>query len=215
MNFLKTSLTVLELLGTVSFALSGAMTAIKKDADFFGVLFLGVLTAVGGGVFRDMLLGIFPPAAFTDKTYVGLSLVSSAVLFLIVYWHQRQYLKKEEMVDFINNIFDALGLGVFTVAGVQATQAAGYGENLFLCLFLGLITGVGGGVLRDIMVNEIPFVLKKRVYAIASLAGALVYILLDQSFPSAKIPISVFSVLLVFAIRMLSTRFRWNLPRAL
>lgn len=214
MDWIKNFFIILELLGTISFAISGSMTAIKKGADFFGVLFLGVLTAVGGGVFRDMVLGIVPPTAFVDKRYVAFAFITSMFLFLIVRCHQEEYLKNQEKVNHINNIFDAMGLGVFTVIGVQTTQSSGYGSNLFLCLFLGLITGIGGGLLRDMIVNEIPFVLKKRVYAFASLSGAFLYLQINWAFPFMPMIASIFSVLLIFTIRMLATYFRWDLPKA-
>lgn len=214
MDWIHNFFIILELLGTISFAISGSMTAIKKETDFFGVLFLGVLTAVGGGIFRDMILGIVPPTAFIDRKYVIFALLTSIVLFFIVRRHQEEYLKNQERVDNINNIVDAIGLGVFTVIGVQTTQSSGQDSNLLLCLFLGLITGIGGGLLRDIIVNEIPFVLKKRVYAFASLSGAFFYLQIRWFFPEMSMAASIFSVLLVFTIRMLATYFHWDLPKA-
>ncbi len=215
MTWTNTFFPLLEFIGTISFAVSGSMAAIQKRTDIFGIVFLGVLTAVGGGIFRDLLLGTVPPTAFTNKKYVFLALIVSLLLFLIVRCHQTAYLKHQAAVDFINNIFDAIGLGVFTVAGVQAAQNAGQGSNQFLCLFLALITGIGGGLMRDIIVNEIPFVLKKRVYALASLAGAWLYWQIVHIFPAAPAAASILSVSLVFAIRMLSTSFHWNLPKAI
>lgn len=215
MTWTNTFFPILEFIGTISFAVSGSMVAIQKRTDIFGVAFLGVLTAVGGGIFRDLLLGTVPPTAFTDKKYVFLSLAVSLLLFLIVHRHQEAYLKHQAAVDFINNIFDAIGLGVFTVVGVQTAQNAGQGSNLFFCLFLALTTGIGGGLMRDIIVNEIPFVLKKRVYALASLAGAWLYWQIVHTFPASPVAASILSILLVFTIRMLATCFLWNLPKAI
>jgi len=215
MNWIELCFAVLELIGTISFSISGSMVAIKKGADLFGILFLGILTAVGGGIFRDLLLGLTPPTAFIDKKYVMLAFAASMFLFLTVYHHQEQYIKNQEEVDNINNIFDAAGLGIFTVIGVQTTQMSGHGSNLFLCLFLGVTTGIGGGLLRDIIVNEIPFVLKKRVYALAALMGAFLYWQMDHMFPDMSVAASFLSILLVFVIRMLSTRFQWDLPKAI
>ena len=115
------------------------------------------------------------------------------------------------LIDRVNNIFDALGLGVFTVIGVRAGVAAGYGENAFLCVFLGLLTGVGGGVLRDMMSREIPMVLCRRIYALASIFGGAVYFLLQHLIPESAA--ALLGILLIFLTRMLATRYRWSLPR--
>jgi len=205
----------LEILGTISFALSGAMAAIRKKADFFGVLFLGVTTAVGGGITRDLLLGKTPPTAFCERQYVFVALASATVLFVVVYKYQKQYRKKQALVDTINNIFDAIGLGVFSVVGVQAAQEAGQGENLFLCMFLGMVTGVGGGLLRDIMLQDIPFVLTKHIYAVASLLGALCDWWMAKVYPEQRSFGMALSIAIVFAVRMLATRYRWDLPKAI
>ena len=203
-----------DLLGTVSFALSGAMVAVKKRADLFGILFLGILTAVGGGVIRDVLLGSSPPRAFTNSQYVTVAALSALLLFFVARRFRTQYLRREALVDGVNNVFDALGLGVFSVTGVQVAQAAGHGDNLFFSVFLGMVTGVGGGLLRDVSVNEIPFVLTKRIYAVASILGALSYCLLGRA-GLADTWAAAVSIVLVFAVRMLATRYRWNLPRVL
>ena len=117
-------------------------------------------------------------------------------------------------MDGINNVFDAIGLGVFSVTGVQVAEAAGQGSNLFFAVFLGLVTGIGGGLMRDVTVKEIPFVLKKRIYAVASLLGALSYCLLQRA-GMGKSWSATLGMLLVFAVRMLATHFKWNLPKAL
>lgn len=211
---LLTIIFIFELLGTVSFAIAGSMTAMAKRTDFFGVLFLGVVTATGGGVFRDILLGSFPPTAFLDSTYVALAAAVSLLMFLLARRHKAAYLANAPTVDAINNIFDAVGLGAFTVTGVQVAVNAGYGDNLFFAAFLGMVTGTGGGLLRDIIVDEIPFVLTKHIYAVASILGGVSYWLLLQLGLDAAIA-AVIAVLVVFGLRMLATHFRWNLPRAL
>ena len=205
---------LLDVLGTVSFALSGAMLAVKKQTDLFGVMLMGIVSAVGGGVTRDVLLGSVPPAAFTNSRYVLMAAVTSAVLFLIARWQKELYLTRADLVDKINNVADAVGLGAFSVTGVQTAAAAGYGDNLFFAVFLGVITGVGGGVLRDIMLMQVPFILVTRVYAVASILGALGYSQLVK-FGVEQAMASLTGMVIVFCVRMLATHYRWNLPKAI
>lgn len=205
---------LLDILGTVSFALSGAMLAVKKRTDLFGVMLMGIVSAVGGGVTRDVLLGSVPPAAFTNSRYVLMAAATSAVLFLLARWQKEVYLTRADLVDKINNVADAIGLGAFSVTGVQTAAAAGYGGNLFFAVFLGVITGVGGGVLRDMMLGEVPFILVKRVYAVASILGALGYYLLEKSGVEQAMA-SLIGMMIVFCVRMLATHYRWNLPKAI
>ena len=202
---------VLEVLGTIAFAVSGAMVALQRRLDGFGVLFLGLTTALGGGCLRDVLLGRIPSAMFSHPLYAVVALATALTVFLLAYCRRTGFFGHLEQIDRVNNIFDALGLGVFTVIGVRAGVAAGYGENAFLCVFLGLLTGVGGGVLRDMMSREIPMVLCRRVYAIASIIGGAAYFLLRT--PLQESTAALTGVILVFAIRMLATHYRWSLPR--
>ena len=214
MQFSVFLLEVLDLLGTVSFAISGAMTAIDEKLDLFGVIVLGVITATGGGVFRDILLGNLAPAAFVSSSYVILAAATSVMLFFVVWKNQRAYLTNAKSVNTVNNIFDALGLGVFTISGIEVAAGAGYGEDIFFAVFLGTMTGVGGGLLRDVLVRRVPALLTKRIYAVASILGGVSYLLLQkaglESFPAAAIAST-----LIFMLRMLATHYRWNLPRAL
>ena len=205
---------VLDVIGTISFAISGAMVAVKKNVDLLGVLVLGNLTAVGGGVLRDMLLGSAPPKAFVDSQFVALASVASLLLFVVARCFKEQYIAREKLADTVNNLFDALGLGAFSVTGVQVAQEAGHGENMFFCVFLGVLTGVGGGLIRDVVADQMPFVLVKRIYAVASMLGAMGYYLLlrlglDQGTSA------VAGIMLVFTIRVLATKYKWNLPHAL
>lgn len=214
MGFTELVIFVFEILGTVSFALAGSMTAIKKGMDLFGVVLLGVITATGGGMIRDVLRGSFPPAAFTDSIYVVLAAFTSLLLFLVVRHHKDAYLANTDTVDAVNNFFDAMGLGAFTVTGTQIAISAGFGDNLFFAVALGVITGTGGGLLRDIIVNEIPVVLKKHVYAVASIVGGLLYFLLHRQEADAAAS-AVVTIVVVFGLRVAATHYRWNLPRAL
>ncbi len=205
---------IMEIIGTIAFACSGAMVAIRKELDLLGVLVLGVVTAVGGGMFRDLLIGVHPPVLFTKPVYVTVALLSAAVIFLLVRLSGRaRKLLESELYDSILNLMDAIGLGVFTIVGVNSAVDGDYGHLLFLKIFLGVITGVGGGLLRDMMVCEIPGILKRHIYACASLAGAFSYVGL-QNYLRTDLSM-IISTLLVILIRVLARRYKWNLPRAM
>ena len=165
----------IEFIGAAAFAISGAMAAIDKRADIFGVLFLAVITALGGGVLRDVLLGQFPPRMFTSYEYILVALLCALALFLDAFIRREKYRAIKERLDGIVNIFDAMGLAVFTVSGMNIAIASCGLDNPVLLTVLGMTTGVGGGMLRDMMTGTMPRVLCKRVYAVASLAGALVF----------------------------------------
>ena len=203
----------IEVIGTIAFASSGAMAAIRKRLDLLGVVVLGVTTAVGGGMLRDILLGNVPPSMFLRPVYPILSFFTVAVIFLFVRLNQK-FLSSRYITTYekIMNIFDAIGLAAFTVTGIDTAVMAGYGDYRFLSIFLGVLTGVGGGVLRDIMADETPYILRKHVYACASLAGALLYVLLSRIISSDAA--MVLGALTVILIRLLATRYCWNLPKA-
>ena len=157
---------IMEMLGTVAFAASGAMVAVDRAMDIFGVIVLGVTTAVGGGAIRDVILGIVPPAMFRNPIYTLVATITSCVVFMIL------YLKKEllqghnrETYDKIMLVMDSIGLGIFTVVGVNTGISHGYVDYMFLLVFLGTITGVGGGLLRDIMAGVPPYILVRHIYA--------------------------------------------------
>ena len=202
-----------EAVGTIAFASSGAMVAIKKQLDLLGVIVLGVTTAVGGGMLRDIIIGNVPPNLFKDPVYVLLAFITVMILFVIVRCNQKILASRSiEMYEKVMNIFDAVGLGAFTVVGIDTAVLAGYGRYQFLIIFLGVITGVGGGLLRDIMAGETPYILKKHVYACASITGAVLYAYLqDYMNNDAAMLIGAGSVIL---IRILATRYCWDLPTA-
>lgn len=203
---------IVEILGTIAFATSGAMVAISKKVDIFGVLVLSAITALGGGCLRDILIGTLPPRMFSDYRYVVVATVVALIVFVVAYIFRDLYEKSQKIVDSVNNIFDAVGLGVFTVTGVQMAIESGFKMNSVLAVCLGVITGIGGGVLRDVMLGEIPFVLKKRIYALASIAGGVVYYnLVLTSFGRTKS--IIVAVAVTFVIRILATVFKLNLPK--
>ena len=205
-------LPMLEIVGTIAFALSGAMTAISRHMDLFGVVFLGAVTALGGGVMRDILLGQFPPLMFSNYQFLLIAALTAILVFLIAHAKRGVYLRHQERIDSVNNFFDAVGLAAFTVVGIQVAVAAGHEQNHFFCVFLGMTTGIGGGILRDMMSHTVPLVLRKHIYALASIAGGILYVSL-RAF-GVDVPIcSLVSLLLIVTIRMLATHFRWSLPR--
>ena len=200
---------ILEMIGTVAFAVSGAVVALKKRMDIFGVAVLGVTTAVGGGVMRDLLLGKTPPAMFTDPVYALVAVVVSLVVFLP--FVRRRVLSNNRAYELMLLISDSAGLGAFAAVGTQAVMDSAYSDNLFLAVFLGTITGVGGGVLRDLLANKIPKILAKRIYACAAIAGALTCALLWNT--AGEMWAMLACIVLTVVLRVLAAHFKWSLPR--
>lgn len=201
---------VLELIGTVAFAASGALTAMKKHMDLLGVIVLGIVTAVGGGILRDLILGLTPPLAFRDPTNVLIALFTSVILFIP--WARRRLLHREALFDRALFLMDSVGLGVFTVMGIFNALDASADRSTFLLVFVGVLTGVGGGVLRDLLAGNMPYILVKHIYACASLVGALCCALLRHVLPLYAS--MLIGMALVLLIRILAAHYRWNLPRA-
>ena len=194
--------TILELLGTAAFAVSGAMVGIRKKMDLLGIAVLGMTTAVGGGIIRDVIIGETPPMAFRHPIYALMSLVISLIVFIPPI---RNRIHTESM---IMSFIDAVGLGVFTVTGVMAGSDF---DNVFLQVFLGTVTGVGGGVLRDIFAMEKPTIFVKHFYAVASILGALLCCLLA---PLGENIAMIAGIVLVVVLRVLAAKYKWNLPKA-
>ena len=200
---------VLELIGAAAFAVSGAMVAIEKRADIFGILFLAVTTALGGGVIRDVLIGRIPPVMFVSYWYLLISVVAALAVFIDAYLRSEKYKLHLDKLDAVNNIFDAIGLAVFTVSGMNAAMPVS--DNVILVLFVGMCTGVGGGMLRDVMTNTMPKVLRQRVYAVASLLGGGLYYAMYALGVNQIVSLGC-GMLLIFALRLFATIFKWNLP---
>ena len=201
----------MEIVGTIAFASSGAMLAIRKSMDIFGVCVLGVVTSVGGGMFRDLILGITPPGMFRKPVYTLVALVVTVLLFLIIYVNPGWIKGRISLLyDKAMRIFDALGLVIFIVVGVNTAWHAGYDQR-FLLVFVGVLTGVGGGLLRDIMAQEKPYILTKHVYACASIAGALVCVLGRSLLGDLGAMLA--GAVTVVIIRILAVHYSWNLPR--
>ena len=200
---------VLELIGAAAFAVSGAMVAIEKKADIFGVLFLAVTTALGGGVIRDVLIGRIPPVMFVSYWYLLISVVAALAVFIDAYLRSEKYKLHLDKLDAVNNVFDAIGLAVFTVSGMNAAMPVS--DNVILVLFVGMCTGVGGGMLRDVMTITMPKVLRKRVYAVASLIGGGLYYVMHVLDINQLLSVGC-GMLVIFALRLFATIYKWNLP---
>ncbi len=202
---------IFEIIGTVAFAITGVMAAIEKEVDFFGAIVLGATTAVGGGALRDIMLGITPPTFFYKPVYILTAVIVSAFVFLVMYIY-RGGGKHIAFYNNIINIFDAIGLAVFVITGMNTAIRQGYIKNGFLVIFIGTITGIGGGVLRDVLIGKIPAVLRKHIYALAAIIGAVLYyvFLICKINESLSILISAASIII---IRLLAIRYKWNLPK--
>ena len=201
---------ILELVGTVAFAASGAINAIRKKMDIFGVAVLALTTAVGGGIIRDVILDVTPPATFRDPIYALTAIAVSIIVFLKPVRH---YLTGNHAVyQRTMLVMDALGLGIFSVVGVSMAYTAQPDGGAFLAVFVGVLTGVGGGVMRDVMAGDMPYIFVRHIYACASLAGALLCALSWHAL--GQVPAMVAGAATVVVIRILSATFKWNLPKA-
>ena len=207
---METFVLILELIGTVAFAASGAIIAIRKKMDIFGVAVLALTTAVGGGIIRDLILGVTPPVIFLNPVY---ALTAAAVSLVIFIRPVRHYLTGNHTAyQRMMLVMDSLGLGIFTAVGVNIAYTAQPEAGVFLAVFVGTLTGVGGGVMRDVMAGDTPYIFVKHVYACASLIGALICVYMrDILGPAWSMMAGAGAVVL---IRILSATFKWNLPRA-
>lgn len=200
---------ILEIIGTIAFAISGAMTAMKKEMDIFGVCVLGVITACGGGVIRDVILGITPPNTFRDPVYGITATVTSIIIFLP--FVRRALFRHKKMYDKVLMYMDTAGLGIFTVMGVRTALITGEEYKIFLLIFVGVITGVGGGIMRDVLAGDRPYVFVKHVYACASIVGAVVCSVLWDISDSWAMALGMAAVIL---IRLIAVKYDINLPKA-
>ncbi|MFI9582419.1 trimeric intracellular cation channel family protein [Streptomyces sp. NPDC052236] len=195
----------LDLAGIFVFAISGALLAVRKNFDVFGIAVLAEVTALGGGLLRDLIIGAVPPAAFTDLGYFLTPLVATVLVFFL---HPHV-----ERIQTGVNVFDAAGLGLFCVTGT--TKAYEYGLGLTFAVVLGLATAVGGGVLRDVLANEVPSLLRwdRDLYAVPALVGATLVALCIQ-FDMLNAATSGLAAVTAFVLRLLAMRFHWRAPRA-
>ena len=214
----------IELVGVISFAVAGAIVAIDKETDLFGVVFLSLMTCFGGGIIRDITIGQNPPAFFRGLVYqVLMATLVALLVFVLARVFKKQYVKREKLVLAVNNYIDALAIGIFSVSGVQTCidffASKGQSAGFLLCAVLGMMSAVGGGMIRDLILRDIPFILRKRVYALAALTGASLYYLCVTVFFKENMVMEVVSqiacITVVVVIRVLATTLKWNLPKAI
>lgn len=207
-----TLLEIFDFIGTVAFAISGAITGIHKKMDIFGVNILAIVTACGGGVIRDIIMGNFPPQMFINPFYVLVAAIVANIVFAIMYFKKTIPEKFSGIYEKGLFIFDTLGLAAFMVDGIMIGANFGYSENLFLLIFLGFTTGVGGGVLRDVLSNQMPAIFVKHVYALPVIIGGIIMVGMHDIINTWNIPM-VSSFILVILMRILARHYKWNLPK--
>ncbi len=204
-------LMILEYVGTIAFAISGALIAIENKMDILGVIILGCTTAVGGGLFRDIIIGRPMPLLFENPTYVIVACITTIVVFVIMYILHDLKLVKSKAYKISYNIIDSLGLGAFVVVGVKLTKDFGI-DNPFLIIFSSVLTAVGGGMLRDIMSAHIPAIFRKHIYCIAAILGALLFYLITYHGNMYPLAAGV-TLIFVVGIRYIAFHFELNLPK--
>lgn len=191
----------IDILGTIAFAISGVLVALHKKMDLFGVLIIAFVTAVGGGSLRDILIGIQPVSWMTNMTYVYV--IFGATIFAIAFKSKLNYLRTSLF------LFDTIGIGLYTVVGIEKGIVAGL--HPIICIALGTITACFGGVIRDILCNEIPVIFRKEIYATACIFGGLTYFLLREFMADTNF-IFVIAGTIVIVIRLLAVKFKISLP---
>ena len=211
MGYQETITFILEMIGTVAFAASGALVGSEQKMDIFGVTVLGVITAVGGGMIRDVTLGIIPPGVFQKPVYAAVAVLTSVLVFFLLYF-KRELLEGNVTYDKVMLVMDSVGLGIFTVVGVNTGIRQGFADNTFLLVFVGTITGVGGGVLRDVLSNQKPYIFVKHFYACPTLIGALLCALCWRHL--GDIPSMLLGAAVILVLRLCAAHFRWGLPHA-
>ncbi len=194
---------ILDLFGTMAFAVTGAFKAIEHKADIVGVLILATITGVAGGTIRDVIFSDSLPNSILDPAYVGITVASGIAVFLLF-----SRLKKHWNV-FLK--FDAIGLGVFTVIGATFAYSI-FGLNFLAIVSAGILTAVGGGILRDVFVNQIPIVFVKELYASASFVGVIVFYLILLVEGELYIA-TITGIAITTGLRMVAMKYNWNLPR--
>lgn len=193
-------ISLMELIGTVAFAVSGALVAIEKKLDIYGVTFLAIITAVGGGIIRDIIINLPLPVALADPIYVVICIAAAAVVIVFYKWVKK--------VNSLVVVFDAVGLAAFTAIGAKAALSNDV-YTPFVVITLALLTGTGGGVLRDLFAREIPFVFRKEVYATACIIGAVAFLV---SYPYTGVNGAMYICFgVTLAIRLICVKFNWNL----
>jgi len=194
----------LDLAGTFAFAISGATAARQRNMDLFGICAMAFTVACGGGIIRDLCIGAIPPAGLTNWRYLVSAIIATGLT--VGFFSVVQRLNRPVL------FFDAVGLSLFAVTGAQKSLL--YGHNGEVAVLLGITTAVGGGVIRDIMLNRVPVILEKEIYASAALIGALIVVLGNQLSWVSGDWVALFALGVCFTLRILALRYHWNLPTA-
>lgn len=194
---------ILDLFGTMAFAVTGAFKAIEHKADIVGIIILATITGVAGGTIRDVVLGRFPPNSIVDPAYIGITVATGIVIFFLY-----SHLKKHWNV-FLK--FDAIGLGAFTVIGATFAYTL-FGLDFWVIISAGILTAIGGGILRDVFVNQIPIVFVKELYASASFGGVLIFYF-TLYFGLDLYLATIFGFTMTTGLRLVAMKYNWNLPK--
>jgi uncharacterized membrane protein YeiH len=202
---------LIENIGIIAFAISGAVVAAKKDMDIFGINLLALVTATGGGLIRDIIIDNIPPAMFVNPAYTIITLITANIAFVVMRLKKPMPKAVTPLYDTLIFWLDTLGLAAFTVDGAFTGIHSPYGDNLFLVAFVGIVTGIGGGIVRDVFADSIPAVLVKHVYAIACIAGSLILVILWK-YTGSELISSLAGFFTIVIIRFLAMHFEWNLP---
>lgn len=205
-------LLICNYIGTIAFAVSGTVKGFKKNLDIFGISLLGILTAVGGGILRDTMIGQVP-SALTDPSSIYLAIGVSLIMYLFVKHKKNELPREKQMLRFLtttNLVFDAIGLVVFALIG--ASTGIELRLNFMTTGILAALTGVGGGILRDVLVNETPIVLKEDVYAVLALATGIAYHILVLDIGLSRIPVFMGLFVTSLLIRLLVIKYKIHLP---
>ena len=194
---------VLDLFGTMAFAVTGAFKAIEKKFDIVGIIILATITGLAGGTIRDIIIGKVPPNSIADPVYIAITVATGIVIFLLfsrLKKHWNLFLK-----------FDAIGLGVFTIIGATFAYNI-FGLNFLAIAFAGIVTAIGGGILRDVFVQDTPIIFVKELYASASLIGVVVFYFI-LAFDGSLYFATILGIIITTGLRMVAMKFNWNLPR--
>lgn len=202
---------IMELIGTIAFAISGALIAVRRSLDLFGVVFVGCITSVGGGILRDLVLGKIPPNIFSNVTTLVIAAITSIVVFTVSYFNVNKFEFLEKRIESINNFFDAVGLATFSTVGTEMACEQGFSDMAVLSISMGLLTGIGGGMIRDVLVDSTPYVLKKHIYALASIIGSTIYYLISTT--GNKTLALIIALPIIVIIRILAAKYHWKLPK--
>ena len=202
---------IMELIGTVAFTISGALIAVRRSLDLFGVVLVGCITSVGGGIMRDLFLGKTPPSIFSNVIVLVIATITSIVVFIVSYLNVGKFESLEKRIESINNFFDAVGLAIFSAIGTEMACESGFSDMAVFSVSMGVLTGIGGGIMRDILVDSTPYVLKKHIYALASIIGSTIYYFIRINVN--EILAIIIAMPIIIIIRILAAKHHWKLPK--